>query len=327
VPAHPPITPSPPLSVSAPPSLPLCNVGKLETPMLPSLDGRGWGRVETSGIPHPHPTSPVEGEEPNSAALTSPVEGEEFKSPALPPLSPSHTGLILVGTVHADPKGFARTLCLLQSLKPELVFVELSPFGKTYRIDNQSLLQRSFNRNVKHAARKCGLALKHALTHPEIKAVRRQLTLPFEYRAACRYGRDSGTDWILVDSSPFSRKMISTWVEMITRENLASLLSLPRDNRLDIAVVYDHAARIMLKESTPVIRASEMENPETRSHWKQREHRMAGTISRALHTRRPTRAVYLGGWEHLTLGLHFTSLRKLLAVGLDRCYLLDRGFL
>jgi len=39
------------------------NVGELETPILPSLDGRGWGRVETSDVQYPHPTSPVEGEE------------------------------------------------------------------------------------------------------------------------------------------------------------------------------------------------------------------------------------------------------------------------
>jgi hypothetical protein len=59
------------------------NGGELRTKRLPSLDGRGWGRVETSGIQHPHPTSPVEGEEFNSAALASPVEGEEFNSAAL----------------------------------------------------------------------------------------------------------------------------------------------------------------------------------------------------------------------------------------------------
>jgi hypothetical protein len=39
--------------------------------------------VETSGIQHPHPTSPIKGEEFNSAALTSPIKGEEFNSAAL----------------------------------------------------------------------------------------------------------------------------------------------------------------------------------------------------------------------------------------------------
>jgi len=53
----------------ASPPAPAHNAGELETPMLPSLDGRGRGRVETSGIQHPHPTSPVEGEELDSPAL------------------------------------------------------------------------------------------------------------------------------------------------------------------------------------------------------------------------------------------------------------------
>jgi hypothetical protein len=30
---------------------------------LPSLDGRGGGRVETGRVTHPHPASPIEGEE------------------------------------------------------------------------------------------------------------------------------------------------------------------------------------------------------------------------------------------------------------------------
>jgi hypothetical protein len=51
------------------------NVGELETPILPSLDGRGWGRVETRDVQHPHPTSPIEGEEFNSPALG---EGERL---------------------------------------------------------------------------------------------------------------------------------------------------------------------------------------------------------------------------------------------------------
>jgi glycosyltransferase involved in cell wall biosynthesis/tetratricopeptide (TPR) repeat protein len=45
------------------------NASELGTPKLPSLDGRGWGRVEASDVQHPHPTSPVEGEESNSPAL------------------------------------------------------------------------------------------------------------------------------------------------------------------------------------------------------------------------------------------------------------------
>jgi hypothetical protein len=180
---------------------------------------------------------------------------------------------------------------------------------------------------VKDAARECGLDLKYALAHPEIKEVRRQMTLPFEYRAACRYCRDSGTKWILVDSSPFSHKMISSWPEMLSAKNLASLLSMPRNSRRDISMAYDHAARIIRKESSRVICAAQMNNAETESLWKQRECHMAGAIRSALHRRRPMRSVYLGGWQHLTLDDQFSSLRKLLAIDLRHCYLLDRGFL
>jgi hypothetical protein len=45
------------------------NPAELRTRRLPSLDGRGLGRVETGDVRHPHPTSPVKGEEFNSTAL------------------------------------------------------------------------------------------------------------------------------------------------------------------------------------------------------------------------------------------------------------------
>jgi hypothetical protein len=69
----------------APQPFPKGSAAYLRTTRPPSLVGWGRGRVETSGIQHPHPTSPVKGEELNSPALTSPVKGEEFNSTAFSP--------------------------------------------------------------------------------------------------------------------------------------------------------------------------------------------------------------------------------------------------
>jgi len=242
-------------------------------------------------------------------------------------ISAYDSGLTLVGTVHADRHGFARTLCLLRSLGPDLIFVELSPYGKSFRSSNQVDMQRILGRNLRVAAKKCGLLFKHALTHPEIKAIQRQIVLPFEYRAAWRYSRASGTEVLLVDFSSFSRKMISSWPEMLSSENLATLLSLPRDSRLAITRVYDLAARGIRGESPTIVCTAETGGAEIDPLWKKRECHMAGAIRSTLRNRRPKKPVYLGGWQHLTVGGRFPSLRELLMIDLRQCYLLDRGFL
>jgi hypothetical protein len=244
-----------------------------------------------------------------------------------PRISLSHSGLTLVGTVHADDQGFSRTECLLRSLQPDLFLVELSPYGKTFRSSNQVVMQEVLDRNLRVAAEKCRLPFKDALTHPEIKAVRRQIVLPFEYRAAWRYSRARGTELLLVDFSSFSRRMISSWPEMLSSENLATLLSLPRDSRLAITKAYDFAERGLRGESPTMACIAETSDPETDPFWNKRERHMAGAIRSALRKRRPMRPVYLGGWQHLTVGGRFPSLRELLGIDLRQCYLLDRGLL
>jgi hypothetical protein len=235
--------------------------------------------------------------------------------------------LTLVGTVHGDHQGFARTACLLRLLQPDLVIVELSPYAKTFRDSNQISLQRTLNRNLRAAASGCGLPFGRALAHPEIKAIRRQLVLPFEYRAARRFSQASGSNLSLVDYSPFSRKMINMWPEMLSSTNLAFLLSLPRDVRPPVAKMYDWAAGTIRGKAHSPASMVERADAEAELIWEQREGRMAHLIRSILHRTRPLRAVHLGGWQHLAVGGSFPSLRELLGIELGQCYLLDRGFL
>jgi hypothetical protein len=54
---------------------------------------------------------------------------------------------------------------------------------------------------------------------------------------------------------------------------------------------------------------------------------MADAINSILQHHCPSKAVYLGGWRHLTPGGSFPSLRELLDLDISQCALLDRGFL
>lgn len=232
-----------------------------------------------------------------------------------------------MGSVHGDERGFVRTLRFLNSFQPDLVLVEFSLYGKIFRDRHQHALQQSLSHNLAIAASNCGLTFRRALRHPQIKAIRRQLALPFEYRAALRFSQTTGSPLVLVDYSPFSRRMIRHWPELLSSGNLRSLLALPEGNRPSPAITYELAARTILKKYPTIASCIEYHNSSTNSLRQKRERFMAARIRSALKQFGPRRAVYLGGWQHLTLGGNLPSLRELLGLEQAPGFLLDRGLL
>lgn len=89
----------------------------------------------------------------------------------------------------------------------------------------------------------------------------------------------------------------------------------------------DLAARGIRGESPTIAGIAEAGGAGTDPIWKKRERHMAGLIRSTLRTCQPKKSVHLGGWQHLTIGCRFPSLRELLRIDLFQCYLLDRGFL
>jgi hypothetical protein len=121
--------------------------------------------------------------------------------------------------------------------------------------------------------------------------------------------------------------MIQLWPELLTSENLASLLQLPRDGRPEVARIYDLAARSIHGETRRRAGVVESEDDEPDSLWEKRERHLANAIRSTMRNLHPAKAVYLGGWRHLTPGGRFPSLRELLDIDISQCVLLDRGFL
>ncbi len=240
---------------------------------------------------------------------------------------PAPLPLILVGGVHGDRHGFRRTLHFLETFQPDLVLVELSPFGKSFRDRNRRTLQQTFAHNLLLAARHVHLSLREALLHPEIKVIRRQLALPFEYRAARRFVRNTGNRLALVDSSLFSRRMIAHWPELISSSNLSSLLLLAPDTRPTSAQTYERAAQLICQELTPPAFTGEWRWQTSDALWQRREQFLATRIRSTLRETAPWRATYLGGWQHLTGAGPSPTLRELLGLDRNSCWLLDRGFL
>lgn len=231
-------------------------------------------------------------------------------------------GLILVGIDHRDPRGFRRTRDLLNYLQPDLVLVELSPFGRALRAQRQRSLLKTLDINIARACLELCLNPRHARLHPEIIHIRRQICLPFEYRAARRYCAGSRSKMLLCDSSEFSRRWTASWPEMISLSNIRLLLSMPSVGP-QRAGGYATAARALAETSTEGKLWNGFLERRRDSEWDRREHHLARMVEGALHAIRPAQPVYLGGWDHLLPGRGRPTLRGILGVPAHRCVLLD----
>jgi hypothetical protein len=235
--------------------------------------------------------------------------------------SRSPAGLILLGTVHSDPKGFSRTRTFLEQHRPDLILVEISAFALKFRKEHSSELRRIFLERLRTISKKLQIEFSRAIKHVQITAILRQIRIPFEYRASAAYAKRTGIDLIGVDYCDFSRRWIETWQEMISAENIELLLEL-ESGGLPVSSLYAHAARRITGEPS---------RPETRPahalRWQEREKQMACKITCGLERFNPVRPVYIGGWWHLSCGTGIKTVRELLGIGASSCRLLDRGLI
>lgn len=224
--------------------------------------------------------------------------------------------LTLAGTVHGDPTGFQKVLKILQQMRPGLIFIELSPYGYRFRREHGPGMIQLLDRHLAEAARRKTLSFEDARRHPQIEAIHRQIRLPFEYRAATIAARMIHAKMFLVDQSSFSRSLIAHWHELISTENLVYLLGMPYE-RPSIQALYRNAS-LRISESFPALESAD---DEEQSVWFEREVFMAGKILNIMSAFKRKKAVYVGGWRHLTTGGKIPTVRDLLGVDLTRCRL------
>jgi len=230
--------------------------------------------------------------------------------------------VLFVGTVHGDPEGFRKSLSLFERVRPDSILVELSPFGYRYRRKNRRRLRKILRCNLRKAAKYHGISLAHARTNPQIVSIFNQISLPFEYRAAASYSKKRSVEIALVDSSIFSRECIAGWAELISVGNLQTLLGLPLE-LTSMNETYQLAGRTVAASENSAGRLPAMKGAEEIEFWAERERLMASRIKHKIAQRLPERAIYIGGWWHLTCGTTIPTLRDLLALESSQCRLLD----
>ncbi len=210
---------------------------------------------------------------------------------------PRSKELILIGTVHRDPGGVVKLRRLLARERPAAVAVEVSPYALSYRLRNGRLLRRRLMQRVKRLAEDLDVSWRR---WGQIRAIQAQLQVPFEYRTAQKYCRDTGATLACIDSSRWSKRWIhDQWQQLLKRENLRSLLQqLPEDLGDEVGRGYQLAARLLGDGGqflvSTVARAWSVD-----SLWQQREREMALVLEQFYGGMQKGRLAYVGGWQHL----------------------------
>jgi hypothetical protein len=193
--------------------------------------------------------------------------------------------LMLIGTVHGDPRGQARTGKLLNHLGPDLVTVEISPFSLRYRRQHEARWQRQLANALAELPE--GAAL-----HLAIRRLAAQVALPFEVRAARDYSRRADVPWRPLDLGFLSRRHLPRYgPELLSPANLQALLTTADGELKDFVAAEFRRARQALAgvPRRPL-------SPRGSETW--RRERFLARKLRGL-TSRYRRVVHLGGWEHL----------------------------
>jgi hypothetical protein len=209
----------------------------------------------------------------------------------------THKELVLVGTNHRDPDGTTKLVRLLTRESPSIVAVEVSPYGLYYRHRNGRSLERRFKGAVGHLSERLGVSWRR---WGQLLAIHSQLKMPFEYRSALRYCRDTGGSLVCLDESSWSKRWIHEhWQQLLSRENVAVLLRQEPENLLQgVKGDYSLAERLVHCEKPELVSAFVREWLVDQD-WEKREARLATKLVRLYGQLGEGRLVYVGGWQHL----------------------------
>jgi hypothetical protein len=205
--------------------------------------------------------------------------------------------LLLIGAVHRDPQGAVKLGKLLTEERPVSLAVEISPYGLFYRRKNSRHLRRRLIRRAKRLADKLEVSWRD---WGQVNALEIQLAVPFEYRIAQKYCRDTGAALACIDSSLWSKGWIDEhWQQLLSSENLEVLLKCPPATFAEeVEREYKMAAHLLNKEEQ-FLASAFVRVWSGDPLWQQREMELAQALEETYARVQEGRVAYVGGWQHL----------------------------
>jgi hypothetical protein len=162
---------------------------------------------------------------------------------------PASAGLVLVGTVHHDPHGYDKLQRLLAVVQPDIITLELSPYGRGFRTKHSlKLTQRILSQIPEAAGREPPAPNTESRDHlpAALEQLLATITFPFEYRAVRDYAATRSVPLYCIDLSHVSRrKLCMLKAEALTNHNIKMLLALPDKELPDsVTMCYKRAAAL-----------------------------------------------------------------------------------
>jgi hypothetical protein len=199
--------------------------------------------------------------------------------------------LIMVGTVHRDPKGYSRLWQLLKREQPALVTVEVSPYGRIFRAQQSAALRTTLRENLWRIKKEEGRPVREIISQSAILGIFFLLKEPYEWRAAKAYADRYGIFLGDIDLSCYSANKLSHLSELISVENLRTLLRIPfPDLSKQVESDYSRAQILFFHPSSTWSPIQEV---------KEREAYMAEKIRSFVRREKGKKILHVGGWEHL----------------------------
>jgi hypothetical protein len=228
------------------------------------------------------------------------------------------SGLVLIGTVHHDPRGYDTLLQVLSAVRPHIITLELSPYGRGFRTKH--------SRNISRRIRSLAQTLQGRDSSPEellpaaVEQLLSAIALPFEYCAARDYAASCNVPLFCIDLSHISRKRLRLLKEeALTRHNMEALLSLPDKNlQNSVNLCYKRASAAWdgQIDRHRLSAAADHADLERDEHMSRR--------LRNLHQKFPQKLiVHIAGWEHCCRSTGAVNLCRLLQELNPRRILLD----
>jgi hypothetical protein len=204
---------------------------------------------------------------------------------------PSFSSLVMVGTVHRDPKGFGKLLRILEREAPNFITVEISPYALEFRAKQASLFRAILRENLKKIQKEEGGSSRHFLSRGEIQGIFILLKVPFEWRAAEGYARKFQIGLRAIDLSAYSEEKLARISELIHIENLRALLQSSSPAIGDQVIFQNKRAQNLWNQPS----AGGLPQEEIQ----ERERHMAGEIRKLMEEGNKRKILHVGGWEHL----------------------------
>ena len=201
-----------------------------------------------------------------------------------------HPPLLMIGTVHRDPRGKGKLLGLLRKEQPSMVSVEISPYGRFFRDQKSAALRATLRENLRRIHREEGRPWREVLSHSAIQGIFLLLKKPYEWQAATAYASETGIALQDIDLSQVSEEKLSHLSDIVSLENLRSLLRLSLPSLSEQVENHYRRARFLFSHPPSVWLKSR--------DWEERESIMAQKIRRLFLQAEGKKLAHIGGWEH-----------------------------